>query len=65
MSVTWYARCKGEGLDICDICRRNMDNQPTPTAEQQYITPTVQGGRCGDWMAIPTTQGDGAWVAHK
>jgi hypothetical protein len=48
--IRWYALCAGEGMRLCESCKRNADNAGQIIPHQQWLSPTTDGTRCADWM---------------
>lgn len=53
---TWYERCEGRELAVCELCKRHMDHEPKVVKYEAHFPPiwSQTGGTCADAM-IPNS----------
>lgn len=51
--MKWFALCEGEGLKLCETCKRLADKWPEDAKDrfQSRVAPVVDGERCAHWIA--------------
>jgi hypothetical protein len=54
--MKWFSLCHGEGLRLCESCKRHVDRWPQDAMDphQPFLAPAVRGERCSHWQADST-----------